>query len=74
MKERIPLKDKPWLSIPQCQRLMSKGREWVEARIASGDFRWIKDGCRVKIDTESVREWVDAQTRAQRDAVGLATP
>ncbi|GEM_PF-6084358 len=73
-KNQTPLKDRPWLTIPQCQDLLARGREFVEARIASGDFSTRIDGARVKIETASVRAWVDGQTRALRGAVGLPTP
>ncbi len=70
----MPLWAKPWLTIPECQRLTGKARSWVVSRMDAGDFASVLDGARKKVLTSSVREWVDRQTAAQRSAAGLDAP
>jgi len=70
-EEEIPLHARPWLTIPQTMRLMGKGRAWVEARIASGEFMTIQDEQREKVYTKSVIAWVDRQAAEQLHRVGL---
>jgi predicted DNA-binding transcriptional regulator AlpA len=71
MRTPVALSDRTWLTIPQVQRLMGKGRQWVESRIAANDFDSVRDGQRVKVVTASIKAWVDHQTTAQRTTVGL---
>lgn len=66
-----PLWAKPWLTIPEAMRLMRVGREKVLQMIADGRWLAVTEGKRMKISAQSIRDDVDAQTRADRDRVGL---
>jgi predicted DNA-binding transcriptional regulator AlpA len=73
VKNRTPLKDRLLLTIPQVQQLTGVSRATVTRRVESGDYRTIKEGKRVRIVTASILETIDRETKAQRDAVGLAS-
>jgi predicted DNA-binding transcriptional regulator AlpA len=73
VKNRTPLKDRLLLTIPQVQQLTGVSRATVTRRVASGDYRTMQEGKRVRIVTASILETIDRETKATREAVGLAS-
>ena len=73
MKNKTPLGERLLLTIPQAQQLTGVSRATVLRRIESGDYRTIVEGKRLRIVTASIRETIDRETKAQREAVGLAS-
>ena len=69
-----PLKDRPYLTIPEAQRLCRVARSKVLAMIESGRWTSFVDGKRTKIVTSSILEDVDRTTREARERAGLDEP
>ncbi len=71
MIEQVPLWARPWVSIPGAMRLLGKSRESVMRLIDSGKVKAVQDGARIKVVTQSIRDYVENEATAQLAAVGL---
>jgi hypothetical protein len=63
------------LTIPQVQKATGWTRAKTEAMMDTNDgpLATATEGTRQKISLTSLQEWIDKETRRQREAVGLKT-
>ena len=74
-RNQTPMIERPFLSIPEVQKLLRWGRDKVSRSLDTngGPFKTVQDGARRKVLTPSIIAHVDQQTRMDRDCVGLTT-
>lgn len=62
-KSGRPLWSKPWLTIPEVQRVMRVGRATIQSMVNAGRWTAVPVGKRYRIATDSIRADLDRQAK-----------